>query len=315
MLVVFGGLPGTGKTTVARRVAGRQGAVYLRIDAIEQAVRRAGVLAGGVGPAGYAVANALAAENLGLGRNVVADGVNPVAASREGWRRTAAEAGVRLVEVELVCSDPVEHRRRVETRVADVSGLMLPTWEAVQARVYEAWATVDAVIDTAGISPDAVVAAVLAAMPLASDAYEVALPGVCVVSDERTRLDMEFVQATLAGVYWARDRPPALTERSWGNCLCFGVYGADGVQIGFARLLTDYALRAHLGDVFIAPGWRGGGLGAGLVQAVLRHPALASVTKWTLVTADAHALYARFGFRPGTADGTWMTLERTPPGA
>jgi GNAT superfamily N-acetyltransferase len=144
--------------------------------------------------------------------------------------------------------------------------------------------------------------------------HAVTLPNGYVVSDDRNRLDMEFVHASLAGVYWAVGRPRALTERSWANCLCFGVYGPDRIQVGFGRLLTDYTFRAHLGDVFIHPASRGLGLGRALVEAILEHPELATVTHWTLTTADAHGLYARYGFRLGEADGKWMALDRTPGG-
>src|SRR5947209_18329406 len=98
MLIVFGGLPGTGKTTIARAVAARRAATYLRIDAIEQAIRDAGVLAGDVGPAGYRVANVLAEANLLGGQSVVADCVNPVAASRDAWKAIALRAEARLIE-------------------------------------------------------------------------------------------------------------------------------------------------------------------------------------------------------------------------
>ena len=144
--------------------------------------------------------------------------------------------------------------------------------------------------------------------------HAVNLPNGYVISDDRVRLDMAFVHASLAGVHWAADRPRAVTERSWANCLCFGVYAPDSGQVGFARLLTDYALRAHLGDLFIRPDARGIGLGKALVETVLAHPRLATVCSWTLTTADAHGLYARFGFRPGRADGQWMTLDRIPGG-
>lgn len=324
-LVVFGGLPGAGKTTVARLVATRLAATYLRIDSIEQAIRDAGVLAGEIGPAGYGVANALAAANLALGRSVVADAVNAVAAARQGWRDAAARAGARLVEIELVCSDPAEHRRRVESRASDIPGLALPTWRAVQERSYEPWTSADAVIETAAVDPDAVADEVLAVIAAPASAhhlgspadaergsYQAALPGGFLVSDDRGRLDMGFVLDALAGTYWAKYRSAALTERSWQHSLCFGVYGPEGRQAGFARLLTDYALRAHLGDVYIDPARRNAGLGRGLVTAVLAHPALATVMHWTLMTADAQGFYARFGFRPRAGDGKWLTMEREP---
>src|ERR1700730_8128564 len=92
MLIVFGGLPGTGKTTLARAFAQRRRATYLRIDTIEQALRSSEMLAGDVGPAGYMVAYALAEANLRLDGIVVADSVNPVAITRDAWRKVAAVA-------------------------------------------------------------------------------------------------------------------------------------------------------------------------------------------------------------------------------
>jgi GNAT superfamily N-acetyltransferase len=140
--------------------------------------------------------------------------------------------------------------------------------------------------------------------------HTVSLPNAYVISDDRARIDMDFVHNSLSTAYWALDRPRALTERSVANCLCFGIYAPDGTQVGFARLLTDYALRAHLADVFIEPARRGLGLGKTLVDTILAHPELATVTHWTLTTADAHGLYAQYGFRPGEADGNWLTMLR-----
>jgi len=152
MLVVFGGLPGTGKTCIAQEVVRRSGAAYLRIDAIEQAIRAAAGLGEDVGAIGYEAAYALAVANLALGSLVVADSVNPIATTREAWRQVAKRNGSRLLEVEIVCSDKAEHRRRVESRRADIPALRLPSWEEVVAREYEAWPDATLVIDTASSS-------------------------------------------------------------------------------------------------------------------------------------------------------------------
>jgi predicted kinase len=149
MLIVLGGLPGSGKTTIAREIAALVPCVYLRIDTIEQALRSAGVLAGDVGPGGYVVAYELARSNLSLGQTIVADCVNPLPVTREAWQAVAADTSSRIVEVEIVCSDIAEHRRRVEQRSIDVPSLVPTTWAAVQQRDYEPWTTQRLVIDTA----------------------------------------------------------------------------------------------------------------------------------------------------------------------
>ena len=154
MLIVFSGLPGTGKTTIARELSRRLCASYVRIDAIEQALRVAGL---NVGTMGYVIGNGIAAENLKIGRVVVADCVNPVHASREGWRETARRNAARLVELEVICSDADEHRRRVENRSPDISGLVLPGWHDVVSRAYEPWDRDRIVLDTASGSIDRLV--------------------------------------------------------------------------------------------------------------------------------------------------------------
>jgi predicted kinase len=149
VLIVFGGLPGTGKTTLAKALARKYRAVYLRIDTIEQAMRDSYPLPEDIGPAGYIAAYRLAEENLLLGNNVVADSVNPLRITRDAWSGVAQNARAPLIEIEVVCSDPAEHRRRVESQKSDIEGLILPTWQAVLERTYEAWSAPHIVIDTA----------------------------------------------------------------------------------------------------------------------------------------------------------------------
>jgi predicted kinase len=154
VLIVLSGLPGTGKSSMARRLADTYSAVYLRIDTIEQALLRAGAVAGKIGPAGYSVAYAMAEENLRLGLIVIADSVNPLALTREAWRATAMRAGAQVIEVEVCCSDVAEHRRRIDTRKADIDGHRLPAWQDVLDRTYEPWSSERIVIDTANLEPD-----------------------------------------------------------------------------------------------------------------------------------------------------------------
>jgi predicted kinase len=155
VLVVFGGLPGTGKTTLSRAVAEALGAVWLRIDAIEAAILRSGS-AEPIGPAGYTVAKAIAGPNLALGLAVVVDAVNPLEITRRSWRELAAWSGVPLRVVEVVCGDAREHRRRVERRSADIEGLVVPTWRQVLDREYEPWTEPRLTVDTAAEDGDQV---------------------------------------------------------------------------------------------------------------------------------------------------------------
>ncbi|WP_207791967.1 kinase [Siccirubricoccus phaeus] len=123
--------------------------MWLRTDAIEQAMRQRGVPTAQIGPAGHTVAQAVAATNLALGRDVVADAVSP-AAARAAWRALAAEAGAALPEV--VCSDLAEHRCQVESRQADIPGLALPDWAGVTGRRYEPWTAPHLVLDSARLA-------------------------------------------------------------------------------------------------------------------------------------------------------------------
>ncbi len=158
VLVVLSGLPGTGKTTIGMALAAKRSATYVRVDAIEHALSCGTRLGGDLGPAGYLVAFAIASSNLKLGNLVVGDSVNPVPESRLGWRAVAGSLGSPVLDVEVVCSDEVEHRRRVETRNSDIAGFALPTWEQVRDRDYVPWTEARLVLDTAFLSPGDAVA-------------------------------------------------------------------------------------------------------------------------------------------------------------
>lgn len=166
MFVIFGGLPGTGKSTIAQALAHRIKAIYLRVDSIEQAIRMSGILPpqAEVGPAGYISIYRIAADNLRLGHSVIADSVNPIAITRDAFRAIAEKAEVKALEVEIICSDEVEHRHRVETRCSTVEGLTLPTWAEVKERHYDRWDRCHLVIDTAKQSVEASVTQIVSAL-------------------------------------------------------------------------------------------------------------------------------------------------------
>lgn len=146
----FGGLPGTGKSTLARELAERTGAVLLRVDEIEASMRRGGLPAERTGLAAYGVAHAVAGPHLRRGFVVVADAVNPLREAREGWRALAEECGARHVVIETRCAEDV-HRLRVETRPNDVPNWVYPDWDGVLARrdEYEPRTDERLVVDTA----------------------------------------------------------------------------------------------------------------------------------------------------------------------
>jgi predicted kinase len=120
MLIVFAGLPGTGKSSIARELARELGAVWLRVDSIEQGMRDSGVVRESIDDAGYRAGYAVAVDNLRLGRTVVADSVNGWMLTRNAWREAGLQAGAPVVEIETICSDLDEHRRRIEERSNEV---------------------------------------------------------------------------------------------------------------------------------------------------------------------------------------------------
>ena len=163
MLLILSGLPATGKTTIAREVARQTGAVHVRIDSIEQALRNAGMR---VEAEGYRVGYAIAEDNLRLGRVVIADSVNPWPLTREAWRSAAGRAAAPYLDVEIVCSDPAVHRARAESRAADIPGHVLPAWEDIVRRDYRGWEGERVQIDTAYVTLDEAVRRIRATMRL-----------------------------------------------------------------------------------------------------------------------------------------------------
>jgi predicted kinase len=139
-------------------LAKRLRAVHVRVDTIEQCIRASGVPGSVVGAAGYVAAYGVAEDNLTLGHTVIADSVNGLGVTRAAWLAVADRSASPAVELEVVCSDKAEHRRRAETRLSDVPGLTKPTWEEITNRVYEDWGSRPFVIDTAKKSPDELVA-------------------------------------------------------------------------------------------------------------------------------------------------------------
>lgn len=148
-LIIFSGLPGVGKTSIARELARQLRAVHVRIDSIEDVLRRSMLPDEPMNESGYLVAYAIAEDNLRLGLTVIADSVNPIALTRDSWLKVARKGSAKAVEIEIICSDMSQHRNRVETRRTDVEGVRLPSWDEVVAREYHAWDRPHLVLDTA----------------------------------------------------------------------------------------------------------------------------------------------------------------------
>lgn len=129
------------------------------------------------------------------------------------------------------------------------------------------------------------------------------------ISTDRARLNLDVVHGFLSNSYWAKGIPRDLVKRSVENSLCFGVYKGGG-QIGFARVISDFATFAYLADVFVLPEERGKGVSKILVQTILSHPDLQGLRRFMLATLDAHGLYAKFGFEPLDHPERFLAIHR-----
>jgi GNAT superfamily N-acetyltransferase len=130
------------------------------------------------------------------------------------------------------------------------------------------------------------------------------------ISTSRELLDLGVIHGFLTNCYWAKGISREIVARSILHSLCFGVYDADSKQVGFARVVSDFATVAYLGDVFVLESHRGRGLSKWLMDCVVRHPALQNLRRWILLTRDAHGLYSQFGFTQLNAPERYMELHR-----
>lgn len=133
------------------------------------------------------------------------------------------------------------------------------------------------------------------------------------ITTDKTRLDVDVIHGFLSGEsYWAQNRTLEQTRIAIKNSLCFGVYLNDR-QVGFARVVSDFATFAYLGDVFILSEFRGRGLSKRLMETIIAHEDLQGLRRWLLATRDAHGLYEQFEFSSLKFPDRWM--ERTAPDA
>jgi GNAT superfamily N-acetyltransferase len=133
------------------------------------------------------------------------------------------------------------------------------------------------------------------------------------ISTDRNRLPIDAIHKFLSEEsYWAKERTKEQTITAIKNSLPFGVYAGENL-IGFARVVTDYATFAYLGDVYILEEFRGKGLSLWLMETILAHPDLQNFRRWILATRDAHTLYEKFDFSQLKFPERWM--EKTAPNA
>jgi GNAT superfamily N-acetyltransferase len=131
-----------------------------------------------------------------------------------------------------------------------------------------------------------------------------------IISTDKTKLDLNVIHSYLVSCYWAKGIPKDVVARSIEHSLCFGVY-LGNEQVGFARVITDYATFMYVADVFILEPHRGKGLSVAMMDMVVNHPDLQGIRTWTLLTKDAHKLYEKFDFQ-NHADPTRLMIRKIP---
>jgi len=150
--------------------------------------------------------------------------------------------------------------------------------------------------------------------------------GELLISTDRARLDLDVIHNFLTNCYWAKGIPKDVVARSIEHSLCFGIYDESTAefpalakqarpgafktaQVAFARVISDFATIAYLGDVFVLESYRGRGLSKWMMECIRAHPLLQGLRRWTLLTRDAHGLYAQFGFTPLKAPARYMEFH------
>ena len=128
------------------------------------------------------------------------------------------------------------------------------------------------------------------------------------ISNDKALIDFETVYNYLSNdSYWAQGIPADRLRKAIENSICFGVYHQNK-QAGFARVVTDNATFAYICDVFILADYKRLGLSKWLMQTIRQHPELQGLRRWSLATADAHGLYAQFGFTVISRPDRWMEI-------
>jgi GNAT superfamily N-acetyltransferase len=136
--------------------------------------------------------------------------------------------------------------------------------------------------------------------------------GEFLITTDPARLDLDVIHEFLTNCYWAKGIPRETVARSIEHSLCFGIYhepGAAPRQVGFARVISDFATIAYLGDVFVLEPYRGRGLSKWMMECIIQHPALQGLRRWILLTRDAQGLYSQFGFTPLKSPDRYMELH------